>query len=286
MKKSRLFIALLVMLVPASGYAQDSYREALQQYLSYFGQDSKMKSAMLEMNEAFFKQSGDVDLAMLTERYFKEVFLDQLTDISEPMMKERNVTEADLRTINAMVAVPEGQTLLAHENEWQDKLSEMMDEYKTQFQDGNEPEKPKVNPGIDDAYAAKFQKMWKDSGIEEKTLSLFNISLSPGEMIDELAEFGKVKTWITDNLGTMALNAAYGIMTAKDFDFGMKLFANESYRKATDPLDMNIFSVMGKGVEIVMNYLDWMESQGAQPSDTLNLINGFKKMMEYKGSGE
>ena len=285
MNVSRLLVTLLVVLTTMAGYAQDSYREALQQYLSYFGMEGKMENALQDVNKSFFKQSGNVDLDMLTERYFKEAFLDQLTDMSEPMMKERNVTEADLRTINAMVATPEGQAFLAHQSEWQDKLSQIMDEYKTQIQDGGEPEKLKVNPGIDAGYVAKFQEMWKDSGIEEKTMGLFSFSLSPEMLTGELAELGKVKTWLSDNLGTMSLNAAYGIMTPEDLDFGMKLFANESYRKATDTKDMNLFSVMGTAVDLVLNYLDWMESQGAQPNETLNMFKGFRKLME-NGSGE
>ena len=97
MKKSRLLIVLLLMLVAASGYAQDSYREAVKKYLSVLGPADEMKSALYEMNETFFVPSSNVDYDMLTERYFKEVFNDQLIDMFEPMMKERNVTEADLR---------------------------------------------------------------------------------------------------------------------------------------------------------------------------------------------
>jgi hypothetical protein len=285
MNVSRLLVTVLVVLTAMAGYAQDSYREALQQYLSYFGQDGKMKSAMLEMNESLFKQSGNVNLEELTERYFKEAFLDHLTDMSEAMMKERNVTEADLRTVIEMVDIPEGQTFLAHESEWQDKQGQMIDEYRTQFQDGGKPEKLKANPDIDAGYVAKFQEMWKNSGIEEKTLNLFNFSFSPGEMTGELAELGRIKTWLSDNLGTMSLNAAYGILTPEDLDFGMKLFANESFRKVTDTKDMNLFSVMGKSVDLILNYLDWMEAQGAQPNEKLNMLKGFMKMMD-SGSDE
>ena len=34
MKKTRLFVALLVMLVAASGYAQDSYRQSVKDYMT------------------------------------------------------------------------------------------------------------------------------------------------------------------------------------------------------------------------------------------------------------
>ena len=279
MKKSRLLIAVLVMLVAASGHAQDSYREAVKQYLLYLGPDNQMKTALCEMKDAFFVPSGNVDLDLLTERYIKEVMIDQMTDMTETMMKERNVTEVDLRTVNAMVAPPEFQTFLSHQNEWDEKITLISNESISLLKDGGEPENVQVNPDIDPDYAAKFQKMWKESGILEKSLGLYD-RISLGEMTEEMAQLGKYKTWLADNLGTIALNAAYGTLTLEDFDLGMKLYTNESYRRVTDTSDMNVFSVIGPAAELLMNYLDWMESQGAQPNSKFQSIKMLKSLMQ------
>ena len=279
MKKSRLLIAVLVMLVAASGYAQDSYREAVKQYLLYLGPDNQMKTALCEMKDAFFVPSGNVDLDLLTERYIKEVMIDQMTDMTETMMKERNVTEVDLRTVNAMVAPPEFQTFLSHQNEWDEKITLISNESISLLKDGGEPGNVQVNPDIDPDYAAKFQKMWKESGILEKSIGLYD-RISLGEMTEEMAQLGKYKTWLADNLGTIALNAAYGTLTLEDFDLGMKLYTNESYRKVTDTSDMNVFSVIGPAAELLMNYLDWMESQGAQPNSKFQSIKMLKSLMQ------
>ena len=279
MKKSRLLIAVLVMLVAASGYAQDSYREAVKQYLLYLGPDNQMKTALCEMKDAFFVPSGNVDLDLLTERYIKEVMIDQMTDMTETMMKERNVTEVDLRTVNAMVSPPEFQTFLSHQNEWDEKITLISNESISLLKDGGEPENVQVNPDIDPDYAAKFQKMWKESGILEKSIGLYD-RISLGEMTEEMAQLGKYKTWLADNLGTIALNAAYGTLTLEDFDLGMKLYTNESYRRVTDTSDMNVFSVIGPAAELLMNYLDWMESQGAQPNSKFQSIKMLKSLMQ------
>ncbi len=278
MKKARLLIALLVMLVAASGYAQDSYRDAIKEYLSFFGKNIQMENSLREINGIVFMQNDKVDLEMLTERYIHEVYEDQMADVVEPMMKERDVTEADLKTITAMATTPEGQTYLAHENEWNEKLSEVSGEYMSQLLEGGKPEKLQVNPDIDAVYAAKFQKLWKDCGIEEKTIRILD-----GAFTGATSSAGKLKTF-TDNIGTMALNAAYGSMTLEDFDFGMKLYSNESFRKATDTSDMNFYSLMGKGALIVMKYLDWMESQGAQPNEKLQSFKMLKSLMESKSN--
>lgn len=283
MKKIRFLIALLLMLVAASSYAQDSYRDAIKDYLSVLGPADQMKTALHEMNEAFFVPSSNVDIGLLTERYFKEVFMDQMTDMFEPMMKERNVTEADLRTINAMVATPEFQTFLAHQNEWNEKLTQISDECMSLLKDGDEPENIQVNPDIDAGYAAKFQKMWKESGIQEKPMGLYDgLSFSEitGEITGEMAKLGKYKAWLDDNLGTIALNAAYGTLTLEDFDCGMKLYTNESFRKITDTSDMNIFSLIGPTAKLIMKYLDWMESQGAQPNEKFQTIKMFQRLMD------
>lgn len=280
MKKARLLIALLVMLVAASGYAQDTYRDAIKKYLSFFGKTIQMENSLREINGTVFMQNDKVDLEMLTERYLHEVYEDQMADVFESMMKERDVTESDLRTIIAMAVTPEGQTYLAHENEWNEKLSEVSTEYMSQLLEGDEPEKLQVNPDIDAVYAAKFQKLWKDCGIEEKTIRLLDGAI-PGEMSGETSAAGKLKTF-ADNLGTMALNAAYGSMTLEDFDFGMKLYSNESFRKATDTSDMNLYSLMGIGAEVIMKYLDWMESQGAQPNEKLKSFKMLRSLMESK----
>ena len=281
MKKSRLLIVLLLMLVAASGYAQESYREAVKDYLSVLGPADEMKSALYEMNETFFVPSSNVDYDMLTERYFKEVFNDQLIDMFEPMMKERNVTEADLRTLNEMLATPKFQTFIAHQNEWLEKLSQISEECISQLIDGDEPENIQVNKDIDADYAAKFQKMWKESGKEEASIGLYD-KLSLDENTEEFAKIGKYKTWLADNFGTIALNAAYGTLTLEDFDLGMKLYTNESYRKATDTSDMNVFSVVGPTAEIIIKYLDWMESQGAQPSEKFLALKVLMQSMNYK----
>ena len=281
MKKSRLLIAVLVMLVAASGYAQDSYRQAVKEYLSVLGPADEIKSALYEMNETFFVPSSNVDYDVLAERYFKEVINDQLTDLFEPMMKERNVTEADLRTLNEMLATPKFQTFLAHQNEWLEKLSQISDECISQINDGEEPKNIQVNPDIDAGYVAKFQKMWKESGKEEKSIGLYD-KLSLDENTEEFAKISKYKTWLADNFGTIALNAAYGTLTLEGFDLGMKLYTNESYRKVTDTSDMNVFSVVGPTAEIIIKYLDWMESQGAQPSEKFLALKVLMQSMNFK----
>ena len=85
MKRTRLLIALLVMLVAVSGFAQDSYRETVKQYLHVdegFEQDKKLMSTM----KLLFVQDGKVDIDQLNERYINERLVDDYLDLYVPIL--------------------------------------------------------------------------------------------------------------------------------------------------------------------------------------------------------
>ena len=71
MKKSRLLIAMLVMLITASGYAQDSYREAVKQFLNVDVMFERSK-AIIPFFKTMFVNDGKVNLDQLNERYLTE----------------------------------------------------------------------------------------------------------------------------------------------------------------------------------------------------------------------
>ena len=123
MKKTRLLIALLVMLVAASGYAQDSYREAVKEYMAVNSQEAlnnywNRMDSVLKANNTYWFESGDVDLNQLTERYFKEGIMDYMTDFMCAKTKELGVTEAGLREYISLMSTPEGQTYKEHMAQW------------------------------------------------------------------------------------------------------------------------------------------------------------------------
>ena len=283
---SRLLITLMVTIVSVSGFAQDSYREALKEYLLINDNVDQLKDVFIKINEGIFEESDNVEL--LTERYIKEALVEQFVDVVEPIMKERNVTEADLRTVNALLSTPKGRAFLSHDEEWNAKLKNAMHELMPSFEEDSvieNVEKITVNPAIDAAYAAKFNEMMEASAIKQKMLSFMD-GLFPShsfEGYDELDEsneiremFNDIKKWVDDNITTVALNSAYGILTTDDLDFGVKLFSSEPHRKITDMSDMNFHSLMGKTADIMINYIEWMESQGAQVTEK---AKGLKKLM-------
>ena len=278
MKKTRLLITLLVMLVAASGYAQDSYREAVKQFVSANGQIDRMKSAFTTLNETFFKKTEGVDLNALTERYVKECLDDQVTDMVMPMMKERNLTEADLRTVSALLSTPEGKAFTDHQNEWNTELPTamvgVMFEQAELLEDEGVVEKIAVNPDIPKSYETKFRNMMEVGKVKDMLLGFLDgFSEGAPNMPD------KYKKWLEENFVTIALNCAYGIMTPEDIDYGTKLYSNESYLKTQDISGMKVADLQSTGVGLMSGYIDWMQAQGAQLSGTASLM---KSMLEKK----
>ena len=79
MKKTRLLITLLVMLVAVSSYAQDSYRQAVKEYLTATGQLENSKSLISSMS-MLYEKDGQVDIDQLTKRYLDEQYEDDMVD--------------------------------------------------------------------------------------------------------------------------------------------------------------------------------------------------------------
>ena len=283
---SRLLMTLMVATASFSGFAQDSYREALKENLLINNNFDQLKDVFININESLFEKNDNVEL--LTERYIQEALVEHFVDVVEPIMKERNVTEADLRTVNALLSTPRGQAFLSHDEVWDAKFKNALFELVPSFEEDSvaeNVEKITVNPGIDAAYAAKFNEMMEASDIKQKMLNFMDglfprHSFEGYEDLDEPDEikemFNYIKKWVDDNLTTVALNSAYGILTPDDLDFGVKLFSSSPHRKITDMSGMSFLSLMGKTSDIMMKYIDWMESQGAQVTEK---AKGLKKLM-------
>ena len=279
MKRSRLLIAVLVMLVAASGYAQDSYREAVKEYLAISSQgalDANLNriDSIYKEHNIFWFESGDVDLNQLTERYFKEGFMDYMTDFMCAKIKELGVTEAGLREFMSLMSTPEGQTYKEHMAQWIEAIKcdttalNGLDIPKIMA--GEDPDPIQVKAGIDPGYVEKYKKVLGADltnymqGIMDQYINLFAMIFKemPDEMKDAQNELDRVKNWMVANVQTIALNNAYGIFTEDDLDFAAKMQTLDTH-KLIGLLPMNPGDMMSMGQRIMKNYFEWMEDHGA-----------------------
>lgn len=304
MKKTRLFVALLLMLVAASGYAQDSYRQAVKDYMKAVNQLEKEKAYISSMS-MMFDRDGKVDIDQLTKRYLGEQYENDMIDFYVFAYKEQGITEADLRELSSLLTTPEFETLTAHSKSWMmEYASYMMTPFVEQMKVLQEPMEPgeyldkvkdyvsfldspvQPRPEIDAAYADKFNQVMLGSPAVKQIMNMMLNRLD--EKDPELQESSKkVKDWMTKNVPVLLLNFAYGNLTDEDLDYAAKLQANETYSKF---LNFDLSSIdMEKyyNKHPYFKYMNWMKEQGVKTSEDPNAImEYFKSMLGFINSSK
>ena len=302
MNKTRLLIALLVMLVAASGYAQDSYRQAVKDYMTAVNQFDKEK-AYISTLSMIFDRDGKVDIDQLTKRYLDEQYENDVIDFYAFAWKEQGMTEADIRELSSLLTTPEFETFSAHTKDWmaaygsylmtpfmeqmkvlQEPMEpgEFMDKVKNYVSFLDSPVEPK--PEIDAAYADKFNHVMLESPFTKLMMDLMLKRFDEKEISDDpvLQESSKkVKDWIIKNVPVLLLNFAYGNLTVEDLDYAAKLYANKTYSKFQsfdlNSVDMEKFY----NNHAYFKYLNWMKEQGAKTSeDPYAIMEYFKSIYE------
>lgn len=289
MKKTRLLIALLAMLFFANSFAQDSYSEAIKDYLLHSGQFEKAKSLISDMSLLFVKD-GPVDIDQLTRRYVDERCVNDMIDLILPTMKERGMTEADLKEVSSLLSRPENKTFEDHQAEWMSgfiadflmpffKIGEDQDSDDNQESDENmesgslmtllgSPVEPRAD--IDTVFSAKFNEVILESVFMKNMMDAMikKFSEDPtGNSNPKRQEDLKVfKDWMSSNISALLLNNAYGTLTLEDLDFVALLYSNDAYCKMADYGTVNDSGSNPIG-NVVLKYLEWMKEQGATESD-------------------
>ena len=297
MKKTRLLIAVLVMLVAASGYAQDSYRQAVKDYLTTVGIFESQKPLISTLS-MMFERNGDVDIDQLTKRYLDERFEDDLIDFMVASYTTQGLTEADLKELSSLLTTPEYKTYDAHQKSWLVELAtymleplmemfEIQSEGKYRTPKSLERLETPVQPNaeIDAAYAEKFNQVMMNTPIIKNMKDAMIKSMD--ERMDQIdmeepiktESSNKVKDWMTKSLPAILLNSAYGKLTLEDLDYAARLYANEAYSKlqSYDPSKVDLEKLKMKST--YSKYTEWMKEQGAKESKDLGAAQGFIKSM-------
>lgn len=298
MKKTRLLITLLAMLVAAIGYAQDSYREAVKDFLTVTGQYEKSKSFIPTMS-ILFKGDGQEDVGQLTNRYLEEQFENDMIDWFMNVAKVRDLTEADLKEVASLLSSPEGKAYDAHQQEWiAELLAEFLESLRMPFMKSEEemeldedkdwshggladllgqPIQPKAD--IDAAYAAKFKEVILESAFAHEFIDTMMDRFDQDSIFQENQEDRqKTREWMIASVPAVLMNSAYGIMTLEDLDYAATLYSNEAYCKYTDYGKSADLENLKTG-HFLVKYSEWMESQGAKVTDDPDVAMEFFKSL-------
>lgn len=295
MKKTRLLIAMLLMLVAASGHAQDSYRQAVKDYLTANDQFEKTKSIISSMG-MLFDGKGQVDIDQLTQRYLDEQYEKDMLDCFVLQMTEKGVSEADLKEVVSLLTSPAGKAYQEHQQEWlSELLADMMLPLMAMSQDVVDAEDPYaelesvmeiVEPraDIDASYAEKF----KNTVMESTFVKNMTNQIMEGYENDTVSDPDEQKyhdffaKWWNNSLPAIFLNSAYGTLTPEDLDYAGMLYSNDAFCRLGDL--GNLDRDAGQWGDVLVKYMEWMEEQGATPSEDPGVAMEFLKSI-FASSG-
>ena len=283
---------MLVMLVAASGFAQDSYREAAKEYFALNGGTKYFDQVApaLKQSSVFLFKSGGLDLGQLTDRYVKEGLTEYMVNSMLPKIKELGVSEEELRATSSLLSTPEGKTYIEHSGQWTEalksELTAILSEKISKIENGefSDPIQPKA--GIDAEYIEKYKNVIESNfskSIQQTYDSYIGYYMGFTEKLgmkmpaDVTEKMENLKAWMMANLPTMAMNSAYGIMTLDDIDFAAKLYTGTIYDKLQGLVSM--VNIESFGANVVANYVEWMQEHGAVLQDgAIEVIKMVKEM--------
>ena len=219
-------------------------------------------------------------------------------------MKALGLTELDIKLVASMLGTPQGKAFQAHWKDWFINISKfmsmpllkMMERYSKPEEERGPYEHFEPWPGfldgatvqpkaeIDEAYAAKFndviigsdfvkdfldvmkKRMKEDSAI---TMSGITTPETEKEIVDR----------VVNALPTILLNSAYGVLTPEDIDYAATIFNIDAYNKLQ--IDLN---TEGNGAsQVGLNFVEWMQEQGAKMTEDPEVIMNFYKMLLNTG---
>ena len=290
MKRPVLLIVLFAMMVAASSNAQDSYREAVKDFMAVSGQFENAKSLVTTMS-MLFDRSGDVDIDQLTKRFIDERLDEVYLDVSVPLLKSCGMTEVDLKELSSLYAMPEYKAFEVRQKAWMvdfvaylmEPLMEMMkNASEGVYKDTGMAERLQTvqpNPDIDPAYAEKFNKVMLESPVvksmKEAMIKRMDQSTPNDPDLTEAVE--DAKDVILKSLPAILLNSAYGNLTLEDIDYAAKLYSNQAYYKLQTYAGSDDEATQTAAQNL--NYVDWMKEHGAKLSEDPRVSLEFYKAL-------
>lgn len=295
----RMLVTLLVAMAAVSVSAQDSYREAVKEYLSATDAMENAKSFMPALS-MMFESDGQVDVEQLAKRYFDDQLENFMIDNSMAKMKELGLNELDIKLVASMLAVPQGKAFQSHYKDWLVNVSKfmsmplmkMMERYSKPEEERGPYEHFEPWPGfldgatlqpkaeIDDAYAAKFNDVIMGSDFVKGFLDEMKKKMKEAPaiaMITTPETEKEIFDRIMNALPTILLNSAYGTLTPEDIDYAANLFSNEAYNK----LQIDFNTEENGSRTVGLNFVEWMEGQGAKITENPEVImNAYKLLFD------
>lgn len=273
--KKLLFMLLTVMSCTICT-GQESYEQALKEYLSLNGTSSQMidsnkiKSLLEEVNKQLLNDKDLPKSDELIEEYAaSQMEKDMMSNVLIPMFKE-SVSEQDLKELVTMMNSKEGK-------QWKDNsekaisawgLNLGMSAMSIMLSDDDDETNNGLTPNKDctKSYQELFNQYYEDSQIEQLMNTMLPSmipqamkKLPSNEKVKKM--FDKYRTYVQKNMKTLMLNCMFGTMTEGDLKFGINMFKKASYQNFIKAASKSISNIQEYGLAILNCYTTWLQEE-------------------------
>lgn len=256
-----------------SCFAEDTYLQTLKELTEKCSVNSfvqKKDKVVSSFSPLLVKMGCPEDLAIQrTSKYFDEVlikdYLDWMLEIYKPVM-----TEQDMKELIAFYSEGAGKLALEHSAVYDSEESQAMLQEKiypnvVKLAMGQKAEDIKTS--LPKSYQKKFQEYCKFSGLGESINTMIKqvVSLSASQDKDGAEYVKTVMKYLTDNMGTLMMEAGYPTMTEDDFSTLVNFYKSPIGKKLSKVNAIVMKDAVKFGVSAAMKFQvsqkNWAEEE-------------------------
>lgn len=256
-----------------SCFAEDTYLQTLKELTEKCSVNSfvqKKDKVVSSFSPLLVKMGCPEDLAIQrTSKYFDEVlikdYMDWMLEIYKPVM-----TEQDMKELIAFYSEGAGKLALEHSAVYDSEESQAMLQEKiypnvVKLAMGQKAEDIKTS--LPKSYQKKFQEYCKISGLGESINTMIKqvVSLSASQDKDGAEYVKTVMKYLTDNMGTLMMEAGYPTMTEDDFSTLVNFYKSPIGKKLSKVNAIVMKDAVKFGVSAAMKFQvsqkNWAEEE-------------------------
>lgn len=283
MKRTKLFLIATMLVCSMGAWAQDSYREAFDAYLSnnpsagnWGDVGSNLKPAFEMINKTVLKHYTEATSNALIEEYLTKQFGEDVkTNMMLPSFR-KHVTEAELRELNEAMKTPKGKEFILANDKLTNGLTSntefvaQMMKVGMQIGMGETPTAIEPSKEIPASYIALWDKYYQESESAALIESMLSLQQQAADQQTDKEVLEKIKLFMKDNFNVLFMNVSYKNMPEDVLKYGVELASKPCFKHTMTAMrDMMSGDMQQLGMKFIEAYAIWLEAKGVEIKDGL-----------------
>ena len=228
---------------------------------------AQMKKALSLINTTMVEDFSGKRSEDLLAKYMETTFLDHMTEYMLSPVMSGHITAAELQELTNAMLTPQGKLFQDHLAKVNTKAIPEMEQLGTKLAhaiiDGKMPDPVALRSDCPKSYVALYEQFYNvaklDSSIESVLAALRQTA---GQVDDKF--FDSLSQYMHSNMMTLSVNYSFGIMTADDLKYGIKVYSSTAYQHVVESLKNLPQVAQTGGMKLVMGYVEWLGNQGVK----------------------